>query len=70
MLTENIMTVLASRHRHWTLKDYVILFVSMVLLFALRMGLPKLFKNADERVLNGVSWGIAIAFMLILIIAT
>ncbi len=62
------LTVFA-HYRHWTTADYVILSVSMALLIALKLGLPKLFRNADERVLNAASWSITAVFMLILVIA-
>ncbi len=51
-------------------KDYVIVLVSVVLLCALRLGLPKLFKEADERVLNAASWVITTLFMLALMFLT
>ena len=55
------------KHRaHLEGKDYVIVLISVVLLFALRLGLPKLFKETDERVLNAASWVITTLFMLAL----
>lgn len=51
-------------------KDYVIVLISVVLLCALRLGLPKLFKEADERVFNAASWVITTLFMLALMFLT
>ena len=58
------------RHRHWTLKDFAIIGCSFVMYIVLKITLPKIFKSTDERMLDKISWGIAIVSMIVLIFAT
>ena len=66
----NVLPQYCKYRAHLEGKDYVIVLVSVVLLCALRLGLPKLFKETDERVLNAASWVITTLFMLALMFMT
>ncbi|MBR3422595.1 MAG: hypothetical protein IKG98_11125 [Ruminococcus sp.] len=58
------------RHRNWTAKDFAIVAVAMVLYVVLRLTLPKIIKNVDDKLLDRISFGAAILAMLALMFAT
>ena len=68
LLSETVMFRL--RHRDWTAKDFAIVAVAMVLYVVLRLTLPKIIKNVDDKLLDRISFGAAILAMLALMFAT
>ena len=62
--------MLRVRHRNWTAKDFAILACAMVLYIVLRITLPKIIKNVDDKLLDKISFGAAIVAMLALMFAT
>ena len=68
LLPDSIM--LRVRHRNWTAKDFAIVAMAMVLYFVLRLTLPKIIKNVDDKLLDKISFGAAIVAMLALMFAT
>lgn len=68
LLSETVMFRL--RHRHWTAKDFAIVAVAMVLYVVLRLTLPKIIKNVDDKLIDKISFGAAILAMLALMFAT
>ncbi len=69
LLSETVMFRLRHR-RHWTAKDFAILGCAMVLYVALRLTLPKIIKNVDDKLIDKISFGAAIVAMLALMFAT
>ncbi len=69
LLSETVMFRLRHR-RHWTAKDFAIVAVAMVLYVVLRLTLPKIIKNVDDKLLDRISFGAAILAMLALMFAT
>ena len=68
LLSESTMFRL--RHRHWTAKDFAIVGCAMVLYVVLRLTLPKIIKNVDDKLIDKISFGAAIVAMLALMFAT
>lgn len=58
------------RHRHWTLKDFALCTCAFVLYIVCKITLPKIFKSTDERMLDKISWGIAMVSLIALAFAT
>ena len=62
--------MLRVRHRNWTAKDFAILACAMVLYIVLRITLPTILKNVDDKLLDKISFGAAIVAMRALMFAT
>jgi len=62
--------MLRVRHRNWTAKDFAILACAMVLYIVLRITLPKIIKNVDDKLLDKIAFGAAIVAMFALMFAT
>ena len=62
--------MLRVRHRSWTAKDFAIVAMAMALYIVLRLTLPKIIKNVDDKLLDRISFGAALVAMLALMFAT
>lgn len=56
-------------YRNWTAKDLAAVGCGMVLYIVLKLTLPKIFRNADEKLLDRISWGAAIVTLFALAFA-